>query len=436
MNSKCTLDAPILPNSAQPHSTPNAIVVQDPVAQHPLAGKRVAVVIFSTFPFDPRPRREAEALRDLGATVDFICLTHDKSEKREVANGINVRRIAIQHERGGKFNYVRQYTSFILVSGAMLTWRSLRRRYHLVHVHNMPDVLVAASFVPKLLGAKVVLDQHDPMPELMKTIFGMAEDSFYVRLIKRLEKWSFKRAHLVLTVNEACKRIFAARSCAPEKIGVVMNTPDGKIFPFRPAGSYEPKRKVGGPFVIMYHGSIVERNGLDLAVRALVRIRTTNPQVQLRIYGKSTAFLDKVMAEARELGVADLIAYNGPMLLEKLVHEIEKCDLGVIPNQNNPFTDINTPTRIFEYLALGKPVVAPRTLGIQDYFHSDSLFFFESGNGDNLAETIEYVAANPDKAASVAERGQAVYLAHSWERERSHLQELVGSLFQGAPLHE
>lgn len=434
MNSNSALDMPTFPNSAQSHSTPNA-VVQDSVVPHPLAGKRVAVVIFSTFPFDPRPRREAEALRDMGATVDFICLAHDKSKKREVANGINVRRIAIQHERGGKFNYVRQYTSFILVSGAMLAWRSLRRRYHLVHVHNMPDVLVAASFVPKLLGAKVVLDQHDPMPELMKTIFGMAEDSLYVRLIKYLEKWSFKRAHLVLTVNEACKRIFAARSCAPAKIGVVMNTPDGKIFPFRPAGSYAQRKPIQ-PFIIMYHGSIVERNGLDLAVRALASVRRTIPQVQLRIYGKSTGFLDKVMTEARELGVADLIAYHGPMLLEKLVHEIEKCDVGVIPNQNNPFTDINTPTRIFEYLALGKPVIAPRTLGIQDYFHSDSLFFFESGNGDNLAETIEYVAANPAKAASVAELGQAVYLAHSWERERGHLQELIGSLFQGAPLHE
>lgn len=435
MNSDCALDAPILRNSAQPHSTPNAVVVREPIVQHPLAGKRVAVVIFSTFPFDPRPRREAEALRDLGATVDFICLTHDKSKKREVANGINVRRIAIQHERGGKLNYVRQYTSFILASGAMLAWRSLRRRYDLVHVHNMPDVLVAASFVPKLLGAKVVLDQHDPMPELMKTIFGMAEDSFYVRLIKRLEKWSFKRADLVLTVNEACKRIFAARSCAPEKVGVVMNSPDGQIFPFRPAGSYG-QRKPGQPFVIMYHGSIVERNGLDLAVRALARVRKTIPQVQLRIYGKSTKFLETVMQEARELGVESLISYMGPKLLEDLVGEIQKCDVGVIPNQNNPFTDINTPTRIFEYLALGKPVVAPRTLGIQDYFHSDSLFFFESGNGDNLADTIEYVAANPAKAASVAELGQAVYLAHSWDRERRHLQELIGSLFQGAPLHE
>ena len=44
----------------------------------------------------------------------------------------------------------------------MLALRSLTRRYDLVHVHNMPDILVFAALVPKVFGAKVVLDLHDP----------------------------------------------------------------------------------------------------------------------------------------------------------------------------------------------------------------------------------------------------------------------------------
>ena len=74
----------------------------------------------------------------------------------------------------------------------------------------MPDILVVSALVPKLLGAKVILDQHDPMPELMTTIFNLDKHSFGVRLIKRLEKWSIARANLVITVNIACKRIFAS----------------------------------------------------------------------------------------------------------------------------------------------------------------------------------------------------------------------------------
>ena len=109
------------------------------------------------------------------------------------------------------------------------------------------------------------------MPELMRTIFDMGEKSVGVRVIRCLEKWSMARADLVITVNVACKRIFSERSCRAEKIGVVMNSPDGSIFPYRAAASY-PVRSPGQPFAIMYHGSLVERNGFELAVDALARL--------------------------------------------------------------------------------------------------------------------------------------------------------------------
>ena len=106
----------------------------------------------------------------------------------------------------------------------------MSRRYDLVHVHNMPDVLVFAALVPRMLGAKVILDLHDPMPELMQTIFGLKESSLGVRLLKRLEKWSVAFADLAVTVNLACKRIYESRGCSPEKMIVVMNAPDDHVF--------------------------------------------------------------------------------------------------------------------------------------------------------------------------------------------------------------
>jgi glycosyltransferase involved in cell wall biosynthesis len=118
--------------------------------------------------------------------------------------------------------------------------------------------------------------------------------------------------------------------------------------------------------------------------------------------------------------------------LEELVAEIETCDVGVIPNQRNPFTDINTPTRIFEYLALGKPVIAPRTPGIQDYFNPEALLFFEAGDAGELAKRIEWVYFNSRKATETAERGQQIYLAHTWQEERATLVGLVGGLLKGA----
>ncbi len=394
-----------------------------------LAGKKVGMVVFSTYPFDPRPRRTVDALAREGMKVDLICEGEEKLPNRESLDGLEITRIPIKHRRGGALSYAYQYSAFILISAAILARRSLRERYDLVYVHNMPDVLVLSAMLPKLFGAKVILDQHDPMPELMETIFKMDEKSFSVRVIRRLEKWSVARADLVITVNVACKRLFAARSCRSEKIDVVMNSPDGEIFPYRAARSYAV-RTPEKPFVMMYHGSLVERNGLELAVDALAQLNETIPTAELRVYGRDTPYLEHVMEKVRSLGLESNVRYLGVRKLEELAREIEACDVGIIPNQRNTFTDINTPTRIFEYLALGKPVIAPRTPGIQDYFDSSSLLFFESGDANDLAKKMDYAVSHTAEVVDIAEQGQQVYLAHSWQQEKEKLVNMVVGLVQ------
>jgi len=394
-----------------------------------LAGKRTGMVVFSQYPSDPRPRRAADALLKEQMYVDLICEGDEKSPKREKLGNLEVIRLPIRHRRGGAISYAYQYASFLFLSAGILAWRTLRHRYDLVYVHNMPDILVMCALVPRLLGAKVILDQHDPMPELLQTIFAKDQGSFAVRVLRCLEKLSLAYADLVITVNLACKRIFSTRSCRADKIGIVMNTPDEEIFPYRPAGSYRT-RGAGDPFVMMYHGSLVDRNGLELAVDAVAELIQTVPEAELRVYGRNTKYLERVLAKARCLGIEERVCYLGPKTLEELVREIETCDVGVIPNPKNTFTEINTPTRIFEYLVLGRPVVAPRTTGIQDYFHSDALLFFEPADAKDLARTLAYAALHPEEVSALAERGQQVYLMHRWRDERKKLIDLVCSVLE------
>ena len=59
-----------------------------------------------------------------------------------------------------------------------------------------------------------------------------------------------------------------------------------------------------------------------------------------------------------------------------------------------------------------------------------SLLFFDSGSAEQLAEKIEYVASHAGEAAAIAERGQQVYLAHTWQQERETLVNLVAGLIE------
>ena len=416
-----------------PVDLPGSFAAREAVEYPNLRGKRVGMVVFSCYPYDPRPRRIIGAMLDAGMTIDLVCEGDEKAPEQETLGGLTITRAPISHWRGGKLSYAYQYAAFILYSAYILAKRTFKKRYDLVYVHNMPDVLVMSGLFPKLVGAKVILDQHDPMPELMRTIYNLDEHSMSVRIICWLEKWSLARANLVLTVNKACERLFSERGCPIEKIGVVMNSPDEKIFSYREARPSLSSSKSGDPnkhFVVMYHGSLVERNGLDLAVEALARVRETIPNVELRVFGRSTPYLEQVLQRAKELGIEKHVRYLGSRQLEDLVPEIDACDVGVIPNQRNAFTDINTPTRIFEYLASGKPAIAPRTPGILDYFDAQSLFFFEAGDVAELATRIVDVYSDSSRAFEVAQRGQKMYVAHAWQQEKQTLLKLVSGLLQ------
>jgi glycosyltransferase involved in cell wall biosynthesis len=395
-----------------------------------LSGARVVAVLFSDYPADPRPRRAAEALAEAGACVEVICLKEtDQETQRETFHGVHITRLPLRRRRGGKLSYIWQYGAFILLAGAILAGRTLKRRYDLVHVHNMPDILVFSALAPKLFGTKLVLDLHDPMPELMMTIFGLREESFPVWLLKKFEAWSISFADAVLTTNEAFRKLFLSRGCRPQKISVVMNSPDEEIFQYQePFRQLSTARDPAKPFVIMYHGSLVERHGVDLAVTAVGNLRLKIPGAELRIYGRSTPFLERVLDSVRKSELSDAVRYLGPMKLEQIPAAIRECDVGVIPNRRSAFTEINMPTRIFEYLSQGKPVIAPQTPGIQDYFSPQELVLFDLGKAEDLAAKMEYVFQHPEEVQRMTERGQKVYRDHRWTGEQERLIKLVEGL--------
>src|SRR5258708_31944107 len=148
----------------------------------------------------------------------------------------------------------------------------------------------------------------------------------------------------------------------------------------------------------------------------------------MRIFGKSTPFLEQVMDLVRIMDLSEVVHYLGPKPLEQVAIAISECDVGVIPNRRSIFTEINTPTRIFEYLSQGKPVIAPQAPGILDYFGAEELVLFELGDAEDLARKMERVYRCPEEIAEVVRRGQAVYRAHKWSSERERFLKLVVEL--------
>ena len=423
----CSLEQPSFRMSLRENSPTSAF-------KEPLAGKRAVVVLYPYYPADPRPRRAAEAMIQAGMQVDLVCLRESNNESTsEIVNGVHVVRLPIRKKREGKLSYIVQYSQFLLACSIILACWTARGRYNFVHVHNMPDFLVFSALLPKLFGSKVLLDLHDPMPELIQCIYNLPSRHWLVRLLIRLEKWSTAIADVVLTPNIAFRDLFVARGCDVKKLEIVMNSPQGEIFDPKKVSPGAQRGDVEkGGCKLMYHGLLAERHGLDLALTAVAMLRENIPGLEFHIYGSRTAYMDQMTHLIKELHLEDIVYYHGRKSQLEIAQALASADLGIIPNRRSPFTELNMPTRIFENLAMGKPVIVPKTRGIRDYFNETQIIFFEPGNVNSLANAIKWVYEHPSEVQKIVANGMKVLQAHTWNMERGHftarLQELVTAL--------
>jgi glycosyltransferase involved in cell wall biosynthesis len=387
---------------------------------------RIAAVVFSNYPADTRVRRESEALVQAGMSVDVICVKKPEEPHFEEYNGVRVHRISISRKRAGKLQYIWEYGFFLIAAALKLSRLFLKTRFDVVHVHNMPDILVFSALFPKLTGSAIILDLHDPMPELFATKYGKSPMHPAIRALKYLEKVSIRFADLVLTPNVSFRNLFISRGCPASKIHIVMNSPVEEIYESK---KIDPDLREPSPpdFVLLYSGYIIEHNGLDVAIRAVSRLKERIPNVVLDVYGRGN-FMDECMRLAGDLGLNGSVRFHGLVPQEKIAAAVSASHVGVIPNRSNPFTDLNFPTRIFEFLIQEKPVIVPKTRGIQDYFSDGTIHFFDPGNPDSLAEKLLEIHSDPERTREVVKKGVAVYSGYRWASQKKHLVNLVTAL--------
>lgn len=382
------------------------------------------MVVLSSYPIDVRVRREAEALVSAGKKVDVICRTKRGEPAKEIVNGVTTYRITLNKTRSGKLGYFREYSYFFLRAFLKLTFLFFKNHYDIIHVHNMPDFLVFTAIIPKLFRKKIIIDLHDPMPELYMSIFSLKSTHPVISLLKSIEKLCIKFADAVLTPNLAFRNLFIERGCPPDKISIVMNSPDENIF--KNNGDVQTI-KLKDKFVLMYHGAIVERHGLDILIEAVSMVKNKIPEIRLLIYGDGN-FRNNVNKKIEQLDLKEMVEVNGLVLVDKIAEIIKGIDLGVIPNRINSFTQINFPVRTFEYLVMSKPVIVPKTKGIKDYFDDDSIFYFEPGNVESLRDAILEVYQNPVKKEQILKRSMEVLNKYRWDTQKENLLKIADDL--------
>jgi glycosyltransferase involved in cell wall biosynthesis len=393
-----------------------------------LTGARIGIIRQFYFPCDTRVRREVRALASTGHEVDVICMRRPGQPLYERSGSIAVYRVPLVHKRGGPLRYLFEYVSFpsaaFLYAGAL----ALRRRWDVVQVNTLPDWLVFAAIVPRLLGARVLLDLHECMPEFFATKFRASPSHPAVRLLARLEQASIRFADRAITCTEQMRMAFVARGAQSEKIEVILNSADEEIFDperYPPTGS-EPDR-----FVLLSHGSIEERYGLDTAIRAVARLAGEIPGLRLEIFGEG-AYLGELQELAQQLGIEDRVFFSdGLVPLDDLLRAIAAADAGLVAMKRDLFRDLTHTNKMFDFISMRRPVIVSRTASVEAYFDESCFQLFDSADDRDLARAIRGLHADPGLRERLVSRAAEVNEPYRWPRQRELYRHVVERLRSG-----
>ena len=381
---------------------------------------RILMIAYTGYASDARVKRHAQALAGRGDEIDVICLCN---EEEGLCGGVNVIGIDMPRYRGSnRISYLLSYLRFFVLAA----WRGFRRAlespYDVAIACSMPDAAIICTLPLRLFGTRVLLDIHDTMPELYldkRDGRGGELGAAMLRFEERVSAWF---ADHVLAVHELHRRRLEQVGIAANKISVVLNAPDERIF--------KPKRQATGnhqDFTIVCHGTITKRLGIDVALRALALLKDRLPEARLIVVGGGD-FLSEAKGLAGKLGVEQGVEFIPPVPVEQLPEIIQRGSIGLVPNHSSPATHLMLPVKLLEYGALGLPVIASRLRTIEHYFGEDAVRFFEPDNPAALAAAIAEIHDNPSMRWRMVKETRRTMELIDWREERLHYFRAIDAL--------
>lgn len=380
------------------------------------------MLAYAFYDNDNRIRRYAETLVDRGDVVDAICLRHKHESSRSVVNGVRVWRIERRvRDEKTPLSYLFRTLRFWLYSFVAVSYNHLRARYDIIHVHSVPDFEVFATWLVKFLGAKVILDIHDIVPEFYASKFRVQPKNLMFKLLLKIERWSSSYADYVIASNEIWRRKLVSRSVAERKCLTVLNYPDFKLFYQR------PRTRNNGKFIFLYPGGFQWHQGLDIAVKAFGLVKNELPNAELHLYGDGGE--QKALQElVVRFGLEESVLFQGVVPTGSIPDIIANADVGIVPKRNSSFGGEAFSTKILEYMSQGLPCLVSATNIDKLYFDDTTCLFFDPGDVEDMARKMLILAKDPALRDSLSNNGKAYLAVNNWDNKKHEYLTLVDKL--------
>ena len=361
------------------------------------------------------------ALAELGHEVTLLTRPDSAAEPRDpfaFYGRIPVDRLRFEQVpnvaggRAARVRFLLQATARAAQTGAILYTRDLGLASFLLQL-------------PSLRRPRVVYESHGLSPtvsEELPRLLGRPEltpSPHKLRRLDRRERRVWRRAAAYVTITQALADELAARYGQRDRLFVV---PDGAM-PSNGATSrgHLTSRQTNEP-VAGYAGHLYPWKGVDVFVRALA----LTPNLRGLIVGGHPGEVDRDRIDSLidTLGLGDRVEVTGLVPPGDVARHLCRSTLLVLPNTASAISERYTsPLKLFEYLALGRPIVASDLPAIREVLtHDETALLVPPGDPRALAAAMTQIAGDPGLAARLADAARALAPSYTWEARARRLE--------------
>lgn len=380
---------------------------------------KVCMVVYAYYFTDARVKGYVKYLAKKGIKVDILALKEpDKKLKKEkISSNIEIYYLTDKYIGKSVLGYIWSYLKFFIFAFWKLTLLWRKNHYPIIHIHNMPNFIVFSAVIPKILGAKIILDMHDIMSLNYQSKYGNSKLGAFLGAEERLS--SFFANKIICADHFQKDFLIKKRGINKNKISVIMNFPYLDIFKYN-----IEKRQNKSILNIVYHGTITYRLGIDLILKAIAKVKDSIP-IKFYLYGTGD-YMEECLKLITQEKLQDIVHTSKRFFaMENLPNLLKDKDLGIIGNRKLTISQYLLPVKMMEYMAMGIPVIAPRLSNISHYFNENMLCFYEPENVDDLADKIIYLYKNKKIRSKLVKNAYTYIQQHNWKQEFNKYMEMI-----------
>lgn len=361
----------------------------------------------------------ARAFRELGHCVEMVSVVRTGEEPADVswqARGTAWQ--AVVHRIPLAYEIVQ--LAYNIVGLPLLLWKALRGSPDLIYeryaMFNLSGVCVAA-----LLSKPIVLEVNSPLALEQ----GRDGHILAVQLGCWVEQWVCNAATKVIVVTESLRRIMIGNGVRPGQLVVMHNGVDPTRFCAPPNGSSLRHRLgIENKVVIGFVGSFRNWHGLHLLLNAFHLGRFATRGAVLLLVGDGPERKD-LQRRIGELELENHVIVTGALHHSVIPEYLNIIDVAVQPAAN----EYCCPLKILEYMALARPIVAPRQENIQELLRDGEAVFFAPGDAGALSRALSELLEDPRRAGRLGMDARSALYARDllWVRNAEQVIHLVCS---------